>query len=202
MLLLAVAYFKFLRLSPDEAKVGDNYNVSQEVIKTQISTTTDNIPDNDNNLEFITQRKKGTFYDLLKQDKSWVCKVQFLSKENYIYANDFYVDKNKLKGEVVVSTPDLNGEITRSILVTDNVLYSWSKFDDKIYGAKISLDYTPSLHDNSLKLPFNLDTKIDYECTTWNKVDKTMFSLPEKVLFKDLNQDLNPTLEEGILYEE
>ncbi len=204
IVLFFVAYFKFLRLSPEEAVIARN-NVTDNVKGLQATTSIYTIPDKiDKKSKFIV-RNTGTLQDLLHRGENLVCETKDFSstESDNNESSEFYINKDgKLRGKIITNSPDLNGKIIREVLIDNGVLYYWSEFDGEIYGAKISLDAISALGEGKSKVPLDFNSEISYECKFWNNEDKTIFSLPESVIFVDLEKSSNSAPEEGIIYEE
>lgn len=90
-----------------------------------------------------------------------------------------YVKDGNLKGTYVASIAELETEITTTIIIKDNSLYTWNSIAPE--GAIIALSENEVSDPNDPA--FGYDIKLDYECNE-SDVNDSEFELPTDIQFK------------------
>lgn len=142
----------------------------------------------------------GTLASLVARNESLECQITYIPNplEDEIIGSFFTAD-GKVRGDFLVPTPDLNGQMLSSVIFDDDTLYSWSEIDGELYGFKLATDTFVSDEENDTT-PIPDDTEVQYDCLTWPAVDYTIFEPPSSVLFTDMT-DFSGVMETGTLYE-
>jgi|AntRauTorcE11897_2_1112592.scaffolds.fasta_scaffold00809_14 hypothetical protein len=142
----------------------------------------------------------GTLASLVARNESLECQVTYIPNplEDEI-TGSFFTANGNVRGDFLVSTPDLNGQMLSSVIFDGDTLYSWSEIDGELYGFKMATDTFIS-DEESDTAPIPDDTEVQYNCLTWPAVDYTIFEPPTSVLFTDMT-DVSGVMETGILYE-
>lgn len=112
----------------------------------------------------------------------------------------FFVSQGNLRGDFLVPSPDLTGEILSSVIMDKDNLYTWTEIEGQAYGAKIALSIMDS-EQTDANLPVSLETEVNYDCKPWQNVDTSVFIPPGKVLFKDISELQKAGMEYGTTYE-
>jgi len=142
----------------------------------------------------------GTLANLVARNQSLECQLTYIPNplEDEITGSFFTAD-GKVRGDFLVSTPDLNGQMLSSVIFDGDTLYSWSEIDGELYGFKLSTNSFVSDEENDTA-PIPDDTEVQYDCLTWPAVDYTIFEPPTSVLFTDMT-DFSGVMETGTIYE-
>jgi len=142
----------------------------------------------------------GTLASLVERNESLECQVTYIPNplEEEI-TGSFFTANDKVRGDFLVQTPDLNGQMLTSVIFDGDTLYSWSEIDGELYGFKIQTDSFVSGEMNDTA-PIPDDIEIQYNCLTWPAVDYTIFEPPSTVLFTDMT-NVTGQMETGTIYE-
>jgi hypothetical protein len=142
----------------------------------------------------------GTLANLVARNESLECQLTYIPNplEDEITGSFFTAD-GKVRGDFLVSTPDLNGQMLSSVIFDGDTLYSWSEIDGELYGFKLETDSFVSNEENDTA-PIPDNTEVQYDCLTWPAVDYTIFEPPTSVLFTDMT-DFSGVMETGTIYE-
>jgi len=142
----------------------------------------------------------GTLANLVARNESLECQLTYIPNplEDEI-TGSFFTANGKVRGDFLVSTPDLNGQMLSSVIFDGDTLYSWSEIDGELYGFKLSTNSFVSDEENDTA-PIPDDTEVQYDCLTWPAVDYTIFEPPTSVLFTDMT-DFSGVMETGTIYE-
>jgi len=142
----------------------------------------------------------GTLANLVARNESLECQLTYIPNplEEEI-TSSFFTAGGKVRGDFLVPTPDLNGQMLSSVIFDGNTLYSWSEIDGELYGFKLATNSFVSDEENDTA-PIPDDTEVQYDCLTWPAVDYTIFEPPTSVLFTDMT-DFSGVMETGTIYE-
>jgi hypothetical protein len=142
----------------------------------------------------------GTLANLVARNESLECQLTYIPNplEDEV-TGSFFTANGKVRGDFLVSTPDLNGQMLSSLIFDGDTLYSWSEIDGELYGFKLTTDTFMSDQENDTA-PIPDDTEVQYKCLTWPAVDYTIFEPPTSVLFTDMT-DFTGVMETGTVYE-
>ena len=109
-----------------------------------------------------------------------------------------FTDGGNLRGDFVVPTPDLTGQMVTSVVVDTSTVYQWTDINGEVIGSK-----QPRTNDADtlarLIAPIGLNRDVQHNCLTWPNVDRTVFNPPSDILFTEANKTPEET---GTLYEE
>lgn len=141
---------------------------------------------------------EGSLYSLLTRGDSLECQITYIP--NPVEAEvvgSFFTNAGSARGDFIVPTPDLSGQMVSSIIITDNTIWQWSDIDGELVGSKQAADLTTDTLERLLS-PVGFTTTVQYDCLTWPSVDQTIFEPPSSVTFTDAAEAV---FEEGIIYE-
>ena len=113
----------------------------------------------------------------------------------------YFVSRGRIRGDFQMNVPELGGETVSSIIVSDDMFYSWSNINGESYGVKFAAD-TPNMDNSVVKEPVPSDARVSYDCTEWRTVDNSIFEPPSEVLFQDMSNLMNSGMEYGTIYED
>jgi len=147
---------------------------------------------------------KGSLESLLALAQDLECTISYTPLgETVPVVGTYFTTSGMMRGDFQV--PGLDAGTVSSLIVRDTMLYTWSTIQGQVYGMKIDLaakattpaSSTPDTHE-----PVPFDAPVDYECTPWLVVDKSIFELPGDVLFQDFSTVVGAGMEYGTIYEE
>jgi hypothetical protein len=143
----------------------------------------------------------GTLASLVARNESLECQLTYIPNplEDEI-TGSFFTANGNVRGDFLVPTPDLNGQMLSSVIFDGDTLYSWSEIEGELYGFKLATNSFVS-DEESDTTPIPDDTEIQYNCLTWPAVDYTIFEPPTSVLFTDMT-GFTGTMETGTIYTE
>tara|TARA_B100000508_G_scaffold59047_1_gene45829 strand:+ start:6472 stop:7110 length:639 start_codon:yes stop_codon:yes gene_type:complete len=115
----------------------------------------------------------------------------------------FFIADGRTRGDFLTESPDLDGQILSSIILDNDMLYTWSEIDGEKYGMKMDMSVVESIggEDQVKQQAVPMDQDVQYECVPWRNVDNTVFEPPTEVLFQDFSELLNSGMEYGTIYE-
>lgn len=142
---------------------------------------------------------EGTLYSLLTRGDNAECAITYIPNpvEPSMTGNVFTFDGN-LRGDFVVPTPDLSGEMVSSIIIAKDTIWQWTTIDDQTVGSVQPANFSVSALER-LAAPIGFAAEVQYNCLTWQQPDYTIFEAPSSVLFTDVS---TATFEEGTIYSE
>jgi hypothetical protein len=142
----------------------------------------------------------GSMNDLLARDKSLECQITTIDN-SVASEGTFFVADEKIRGDFITESPDLEGSSVSSIIIVDGTMYVWTEIGGESFGVKSQLQ-TTSETDIQTQEPVGLDERVKYSCQKWEPVDQSIFIPPTDVLFQDMSQVLQGGMEYGTVYEE
>ncbi len=71
-----------------------------------------------------------------------------------------------------------------------------------MYGIQMSLEGDENDEIVGSNEPVARDEMVDYSCTVWTNIDKSIFEPPSTVLFRDPSMLMQEGMEYGTIYEE
>jgi hypothetical protein len=142
----------------------------------------------------------GTMNDLLGRERDLECQITTI--DNSVASDGtFFVADEKIRGDFITDSPDLEGSSVSSIIIDDGTMYVWTEIMGESFGVKSQLQTTSEI-DIQTQEPVGLDERVKYSCQKWKQVDQSIFTPPADVLFQDVSQVLQGGVEYGTVYEE
>ena len=156
--------------------------------------------------EEVTGPRDGiaTLDDLRSWNENIECTITYMPEDQPEAAaveGTFFVSDGDIRGDFLTDSPDLDGQVLSSMIITEPIMYIWTEIEGERYGMKLdlSIETDASIDINE---PIELDSDVTYSCTNWKNVDRTIFVPPSDVLFQDLSQLMQSGMEYGTVYEE
>jgi len=142
----------------------------------------------------------GKMNDLLRREDNLECQINTVDN-SVTNEGTFFVADQKIRGDFITESPDMEGSSVSSIIVIDETMYVWTELDGESYGVKFQ---TQSTADSNVQTqePVGLDERVEYSCRNWERVDQSVFIPPTDVMFQDMSQVLQEGMEYGTVYEE
>jgi hypothetical protein len=142
----------------------------------------------------------GTMNDLLGRNQNIECQITTIDN-SVTSEGTFFVADQKIRGDFITESPDLEGVSVSSIIIIDETLYVWTELDGESYGVKTLLQDSDT-ESTKANEPVGLDEQVKYSCQPWAQVDQSVFIPPADILFQDLSELLEGGMEYGTVYEE
>lgn len=160
--------------------------------------------ESDSNVTTDIVHGKGSLTSLLSLGKNMECTIDYsASSSESTISGSYFVSDGKMRGDFVIPNPD--GDIVSSMIMANDILYSWSKIAGQSYGMKMSLDENNEIKkkadapDSHEAVPLNAE--VSYNCKPWLIVDASIFEPPTDVIFKEYDQAVQSGMEYGTIYE-
>jgi hypothetical protein len=144
----------------------------------------------------------GSLDSLRLLNENLECKISYTpSEESSVIEGTYFVSKGNMRGDFLIPSPDLSGQVLSSMIIEGTTMYVWSEIEGETYGVKMPLSL---LSDNSIETnePVALDVDVAFDCVEWEYVDTTVFIPPSDTLFQDTSSLLGSGMEYGTLYEQ
>lgn len=141
----------------------------------------------------------GSINNLIARGESLECQITYIPNPlEPEVTGSFFTADGQVRGDFLVPSPDLSGQILSSVIFTGSTLYAWSEIDGEQYGFQMQTDTFVS--DNEMDTtPIPSDQEVQYTCLSWPNVDRTIFVPPTDVLFTDMS-DMTGLMETGTIY--
>lgn len=164
-----------------------------------------------NNLETGNQQTnesiqgRGSLNSLLALTKSLECTIEYsASSAEKAISGSYFVSAGKMRGDFII--PSESGDIVSSMIMANDMLYSWSKIDGQSYGMKMTINENQEIK-NEVNTPDSheavpLEAEVNYNCKPWLIVDASIFEPPADVLFKEYDTAVKSGMEYGTVYDE
>ncbi len=131
---------------------------------------------------------EGSLLSLLSQAVPLECTITYTDPDSGAVSGTYFVAGGQVRGDFMVDIEDT--ESASSIIITEDMLYTWSEIDGEMYGMKASLAAVTDPTDTNspeVNTPVPLDTNVQYDCQPWLAVDGSVFVPPSDVLFQDFS---------------
>lgn len=148
-----------------------------------------------------------TLQSLLALGQNLECTIAYtltLEGKPSVTEGTYFTSRGRMRGDFLV--PGMVGGSVSSMILADDVLYSWTEIEGEKYGMKITLrdlaqsKTTEGAPGANEAVP--LDTAVAYDCKPWLALDGSVFEVPTDVLFKDYKDIISVGMEYGTSYEE
>lgn len=148
---------------------------------------------------------EGSLNDLLKRGENLECSIVYNDKiDDEAVEGSYFTSQERMRGDFLVNEGEQ--QILSSMIIKDEVMYSWSEIDGDKFGMKVDLNELAKIKAEGKALdtrePVPLDDTVKYDCKPWNNVDGSIFEPPTDILFRDFSSLMNTGMEFGTIYEE
>lgn len=130
--------------------------------------------------------KKMAFVDFVKQGGSYQCDVnQYIdSAYSATTKGKVYIAGGNIRGDYKTIVQGMN--INSSMIVRDEMVYTWTSLSSTGYKSKVTADSTANTQAGaSGNFSWNAEMVGDYDCTPWT-TDASMFTIPASITFQEL----------------
>ncbi len=143
----------------------------------------------------------GPLGSLLNYGKNLECAITYIPNEyEQAVSGTYFVSGVSVRGDFLINSPDLGGEVLSSIIMNDGTFYSWSTINGASYGMKA--DISAMSNAEGIKQPVPQDAEVEYTCDTWNPVDGSVFVPPSTIRFQEYGSLLETGMEYSTIYNE
>lgn len=159
-----------------------------------------------NQVEVANQSGQGTLKSLLDQAINLECTITYKadSVDNQVVEGTYFTSEGKLRGDFLM--PSEAGEVVTSMILRDDIFYSWSEIMGQKYGMKFDIKTVASAEAAGnlpdTREPVPLDATVDYSCKAWPGVDGSIFEPPTDIIFTDYNTAVSGGMDYGSVYSE
>lgn len=142
---------------------------------------------------------RGPLRELFNTGRNLECQVwQGSSDSSPEMEGSVFLSSGKLRGDFIAS---VNGTTTvTSLIMADGRLYTWSIIDGRGYGVEVPMSDGVASSTVDVRAPLTLDQSVRFACKAWGNIDKSIFTPPTDVLFRDMNTIVEQGMEYGTTY--
>ncbi|MCA9362597.1 hypothetical protein KC906_04430, partial [Candidatus Kaiserbacteria bacterium] len=143
----------------------------------------------------------GTLEDLRLLGENMECTISYTDEaQGSIVEGTYFVSEGSMRGDFLIDAPDYSGKVVSSMIVDDQMMYVWSDINGQLFAVKMDLSL---IEDSTVETnePVKLDEEVNYNCTPWVAVDRTVFMPPNDVVFQDMSALMRTGMEYGTMYE-
>jgi hypothetical protein len=146
----------------------------------------------------------GPLSSLLSYGKNLECVINYIPNEyEQVVTGTYFVSGTSVRGDFLINSEDLGGQVLSSIILNDGTFYSWSTINNMSYGMKADIAaMSTGAGSETIKQPVPQDARVEYTCDTWNPVDGSVFVPPSSVKFQDYSALLETGMEYSTIYKE
>ncbi len=149
----------------------------------------------------------GSIAGLMARGENLECTIIYKNSE---------ADGGESKGTMFTSRDRMRGDFEAvnegektvgSMIINDNIMYSWSEIDGEKFGMKVDLaelkEYQTSAGEAAVETrePVGMEEEVNFDCKRWSNVDGSVFEPPSDVIFRDFGDVINTGMEFGNIYE-
>lgn len=139
----------------------------------------------------------GSLYNLLTRGDQIECAITYTpSPAGTPLAGTVFTSEGSLRGDFVVPTPDLTGEMVTSIVINNDSIWQWTDIAGELVGSTQAANFGLSVLER-LVSPIGFIDDVQYDCLKRSQVDRDIFQVPNEILFSDATA---AGFEEGTIY--
>lgn len=144
----------------------------------------------------------GTLSDLSALSQDLECQVSFTPEDQEASVDGtYFVSQGQMRADFLVWSAELGNQVS-SMIVLPEVTYVWSDIDGETYGMTFQ---TSTFDDEGSEVVddtvVRLDEEVEYTCSEWQNVDRSVFQPPADVQFQDYSDLMQQGMEYGTIYE-
>ena len=189
---IGFGYFSLLQTPANEA--------AREVTETQTELSTD--ASAGGTAATPTDRSGFASLETIRQwDENYECTISYQPNETQAaITGTYFVSQGEIRGDFITETPDLSGQMVSSMILSGENFYVWSTIEEQKYGAQFAV---ADLNNADIQTtePVPLYEEVQYNCTPWSQVDRTVFNPPTDIRFQTREDMLGVGMEYGTVYE-
>ncbi len=146
----------------------------------------------------------GTLASLVGRGQSLECTIVYESPNAPTVEGTYFVNDGRVRGDFLSKVPELGGDVLSSIIMADGEFYSWSEIGGQLYGVKTTATGAPGATEgtSAARPPVPDDATVTYDCRPWTQLDNSIFEPPSTVLFQDMSNLMDASMEFGTIYTE
>jgi len=148
----------------------------------------------------------GSLSGLSRRGENLECSITYKNNDapEESVEGSFFTSRERIRGDFL--TTDNGQQILSSIIIRDDMMYSWSEIDGQKYGMKVDLKELEKMEAQGetpdTREPVPLDDTVQYDCKPWNNVDGSVFEEPRDIVFSDFSAVIGTGMEFGTIYED
>ena len=187
----------FLLFSNSTSEIKNEESVIEKTENPQTETTT----------SLFEARGRGSVEDLMGRSENLECVIIYtnsdLSEEKS--EGTLFTSRNRMRGDFETNSDGMN--TVGSMIINDNVMYSWSEIDGEKFGMKVNLDELQKYKEDNggdavdAREPVSLEDEVSFDCKKCVNIDNSVFVPPSDVIFRDFGDVINTGMEFGNIYE-
>ena len=106
-----------------------------------------------------------------------------------------FLSQGMLRGDFMMTVEGL--DTVSSMITKDERLYVWSIIEGIGYGVEMAMSDARATSTLSAREPVGLDEDVRYDCKRWGNVDKSVFTPPDSVLFRNMTSVMQEGMDFG-----
>lgn len=143
----------------------------------------------------------GTLASLIARNEPIECAVVHTAADTEI-SGTVFMSEGRMRADMLQTTPGMTEPVLSSMIMTNEIMYSWSEIEGQQYGVKMDLTESADVAPAVDQGPIDTNESVDYTCKKWATVDNSIFVPPSTVLFQDMNALMQTGMEYGTVYNE
>lgn len=148
-----------------------------------------------------------SFRTLMTKTGDLECAITATGPTTDTLTGTYFASNGLIRADVMVAgaasgTPERN---VTSMVATRDTLYTWAIIEGEGYGVKSVFAepvITATKPEPGKQTPIDFDGQVTYDCKPWEVVDKSIFTPPSTIIFKDYAATLEAGMEDGTIYPE
>ena len=150
-------------------------------------------------VETDTFSGNGTLESLVLRNEPIECSVIHRATDSEVTGTVFMSD-GRMRADMLQTTPGMTEPVLSSMIMVDDVMYTWSEIDGQQYGVKMDVSKATDTSEVYDQGPIKAGEPVNYTCKLWQSVDASVFVPPSTVLFQDMNTLMQTGMEYGTVY--
>lgn len=179
------------------------FGSSSDVSEQQVAERTDSAQIENEQIEAGNPLSgRGTFDQLVALGQNLECQVSYRPEgQETTVDGTYFVSNGDMRADFLVWSPELGNQVS-SMIVLPEQTYVWSEIDGQTYGMSFATDMfedpESAVADDAV---VSMDEEVEYTCSAWVRVDRSIFQPPANVQFQDYSQLMQQGMEYGTVYD-
>jgi hypothetical protein len=141
----------------------------------------------------------ASLFELRMKKSDLECQIAYEPQNGEVIKGTFFTSNGTSRGDFIVPAPEYGGTILSSVIMSDDMIYVWSRIADGVFGFKSTIKDGRAT-ELGTKEPIPQEEIVRYTCVDW-AVDGSVFVPPAYVDFKDASSLIKQGMEDGLLAE-
>ena len=117
----------------------------------------------------MTEAGEGSLASLMAAGRDLECEIVSDQNDQVVRGNAFF-SNGMMRGDFMVLSPDLSGEMLTSMIITDTNMYIWTDWQGEAQGIEIDLATMDELSSTESSQPVDIESEVSYTCSPWSPV--------------------------------